>query len=96
MIWKSVARRLFVSLVIATGTIAASTWSSTAWGQTYAEIPPAISSQDAIKLSKDKAKILKGEGDVRVLLEYYAKYIVPAMTQGSLAIPSHPLPPLGS
>lgn len=85
MIWKSVARRLFVSLVIATGTIAASTWSSTAWGQTYAEIPPAISSQDAIRLSKDRPKILKGEGDVRVLLEYYAKYIVPAMTQGSLA-----------
>lgn len=85
MIWKSVARRFFVSLVIATGTIAASTWSSAAWGQTYAEIPLAISSQDAIKLSKDRTKILKGEGDIKVLMDYYAKYLIPGITQGSLA-----------
>ncbi|MCU0719962.1 MAG: hypothetical protein MUC83_09690 [Pirellula sp.] len=85
MIWKSVARRIVLGLVVASGTIAASTCSTEAWGQNYVEIPPTISGPDAQKLSRDRLKILKGEGDVKVLMDYYAKYLVPAITQGSLA-----------
>ena len=85
MIWKSVARRFLLGLVVASGTIAASTWSTEAWAQSYAEIPPAISGPDATKLSKDRSKMLKGEGDIRPLLDYYAKFAIPGITQGSLA-----------
>ena len=85
MIWKSVARRFLLGLVVASGTITASTWSNEAWAQTYVEIPPAISGQDATKLSRERSKILKGEGDVRTLLDYYAKFSIPGLTQGSLA-----------
>ncbi|MCU0711263.1 MAG: hypothetical protein MUC43_04330 [Pirellula sp.] len=85
MIWKSLARRFLLGLVVASGTIAASTCSSEAWAQNYVEIPPPISNQEATKLSRDRSKILRGEGDLKVMLEYYAKYLVPSMTEGSLA-----------
>jgi hypothetical protein len=82
--WKSFANRLLLGMVIASCTIFADPTCHEATAQSYVELAPVISQQEAGRLAKERTRALRGEADLKPILESYSKYLIPRLTQGSI------------